>query len=236
MKRQLVNLIYYLIGIAVVFGIMIIPFSLYKKDDNQKYINRTFMEPITYGLSTDIRNIEAVRVIHRYLNSPYQIGVEYDGELSTQKRGDTSREQTTGKESRFETITKKREQDQVVLTYDKELKKAVEVLQQPENYSKKKYVNSMLWNTGEKLAKKRMNEYLKYLGLDVIDDWSFFVVIDGDEYEILEDQELLYEQYIGIRDRDDQTIEWMMYSEKAKLALMVTPEEKGIRYYFKVVY
>lgn len=235
LKQQLWNVLFFLLGILLVLGIMYIPYTYYKKDDEKKYITRTYMEPITYGLSTDIRNIVAVREIHQLLKSPYQVAVEEEGTLA---KGENGTAEKNPDEDKIEQVIKKRDEDELVMTYDKELMKAVEVLQKPLNYSKKEYEKQMLWSNGEKVARERMEEYLKYLNMDVIDDWHFTILIDGsyEYYDIQEDQEMLYNEYIAIRDGKEKTIEWVMSSESAHLKLMVTPEKEGVRYYFKVLY
>ncbi len=232
MKKIRNSVIFIFAGVCIVIFAMFLPRIYFKRIDEKNYQTRKYMEQITFALNTDVRNIEAVRELHRLLGSPFQVDVDEAGELVTEKKSFSKNNYLQNGAQGLKTVRKKVKKDILVLSYDEKLKKAVQILYQPENYNRIEYIQSLCTKKGGQKIEKEMRQFIEYLGMNVIEDWSFF----SDWSSITEDANSEYSnQKIRKKDISDN-FQWELQSSLCKLRLVVKPEKTGVRYYFEINY
>lgn len=232
MKKIRNRFIFIFAGVCIVIFTMFLPHIYFKKMDEKNYQTRKYMEQITFALDTDVRNIEAVRELHRLLGSPFQIDVYEAGELVTEKKSFSKNNHLKNEAQGLKTVRKKVEKDILILSYDEKFRKAVQVIYQPENYNRIEYIKSLCTKKGEQKIEKEMRQFIEYLGMNVIEDWTFF----SDWSDFTEDGNSEY-NYQKIREEDiSDNFKWELQSSRCKLRLVAKPEKTGVRYYFEINY
>ena len=225
------NLVSIVVGIMIIVCIMSFPIVYFRRVDATHYNTRHFMEKIAFALDTDVENVLMVGELHRILKSPYHVDISSE-EIFLQVDS-TSLTETTKYD--FEVVTQIKDDGMLTLYCDKITNKVIEVKYQPKNYNQKKYIRKLCTEKGDKKLEQELESFLKYLGLDVIEDWGYQGVWDlyKSEANLYGKTKLdAYDYYIA---GEEDEVKWCMHSSSAKLELNVTPQKDGIKYYFKVV-
>lgn len=225
------NLISIIVGMLVIVCIMAFPIAYFRRVDASRYNTRHYMEKITFALDTDVENVLMVRELHRILKSPYQkdaITTKPQLQENTEKFSVTVSDET-------KIVTQVNDGGVLILDYDKKTDKVVQAKYKPKDYNQKKYIRKLCTKEGDKEIEEEMKSYLKYLGLDVIEDWSY----DSVWYWYRGESDVYGKKKIDAYDyfssnKENWELGWSLSSNSAKLLLRAAPEKDGVKYYFEV--
>lgn len=225
------NFISIIVGILVIVCIMSFPIVYFRRVDASRYNTRHYMEKITFALDTDVENVMMVKELHRFLKSPYQndvINAESHLVENTEEFYETASEET-------KIVTQINDGETLILVYDKKTNKVVQAKYKPKDYNQEKYIRELCTEKGDKELEEEMKRYLKYLGLDVIEDWVYESVWNWYKSEDNGYGKKKIEAYDYFSsNKENWELGWYMSSNSAKLLLRVVPEKDGVKYYFQV--
>lgn len=225
------NLIWMIAGTLVIVCIMAFPIVYFKREDVTRYNTRHYMEKITFALDTDVDNIKMVGELHRILNSPYQMSSANSEAISMTKNITGSDEQG------IEIVTQEKDEGVLTLFYDKITNKVIQVKYTPKNFNQEKYIRKLCTKEGDEELEEEMKSYLKYLGLDVIEDWIYDSVWEAyrvDLYNTPYGKKKVDAYDYFSSNKENWELGWSLSSNSAKLLLRVVPERDGVKYYFEV--
>lgn len=229
---RLKNLIWVIAGMMIIVCILSFPILYFKRIDASRYNTRHYMEKITFSLDTDAQNVLMVGALHRILNSPYQFNVTYNTELVQEDYVILT--ENAGSDVETEIVSKNN--GVLILYYDKVTNKVIQAQYKPNNYNQEKYMRKLCTEKGNQKIQKKLNRFLKYLGLDIIDDWLYTGTWEfySSENNVFGKTKLdVYDEVKKSGDEDEE-FQWYMFSNSAKLALYAEPEKDGVKYFFKV--
>lgn len=217
--KKLKNPVIMTAGTLVIIFIIFSPVLYFRQADARRYHTRHSMEKISFKLDMDVENVLMVNRLHYILNSPYQLEFSYDEETLVSNKISLM---ATDDYERI-SINKGKNGGVLILYYDELTDKVIKAKHKKKNYNRRKYVRKLCTEKGDAQMQEELNQFLEYLGLNVIDDWYYYSVWDGYNRE-----NEAWEAYT------QGETEWYMSSSSAKLTLYAKPEKDGVKYYFKV--